>query len=67
MVYLGNQPVVVEPTNFLDSTGFIRVNPQTLTANLTVTTGWNGSTIGTLTIPSGLSVIIQSGARWVIL
>lgn len=62
MTYLGNQAI-----NFWDTTGIVRVNPQTITQNIVLSSGWNGSSVGTVTIASGVSVTVASGARWVIL
>lgn len=62
MKYLGNQAI-----NFWDNENVVRVNSQTITQSIVLSTGWNGSSVGTVTIASGVSVTVASGARWVIL
>lgn len=42
-------------------------NSTTITANYTMTTGKNASSVGPITVNSGISVTVPSGARWVIL
>jgi hypothetical protein len=42
-------------------------NKQTVTANYTITSGRNASSVGPITIASGKAVTIPSGSRWVIL
>ena len=42
-------------------------NKQTVTANYTITSGRNASSVGPITIASGTAVTIPSGSRWVIL
>lgn len=41
-------------------------NPQTITANYTITTGSNAMAAGPITIASGVSVTIPSGSVWTI-
>jgi hypothetical protein len=48
------------------ATNGIMLNAKTLVASFTVATGFNASTIGPFTVPSGLSVTVSSGSRWVI-
>ena len=47
--------------------GVIYENAQNLTTNYTMTTGYNGESVGPITVASGVSVTIPSGSRWVIL
>lgn len=42
-------------------------NKQTVTANYTITSGRNASSVGPITIASGTAVTIPIGSRWVIL
>ena len=45
----------------------IAYNSNSIAENVTITTGNNAMSVGTLTIASGFSVTVQSGCRWVIL
>ena len=42
-------------------------NATTVTTNYTLTTGRNAMSVGPMTINSGITVTVPSGARWVIL
>ena len=42
----------------------IRLNTQTITANYTIPTGYNGSSAGPITIPDGITVTISDGSAW---
>jgi hypothetical protein len=44
----------------------IAYNANTIGENVTVTTGNNGLSAGPITISSGFTVTVQSGAAWVI-
>lgn len=56
----------LQASQVVASNGFF-VNPNTLVSSYTVATATNASTNGPFTIPSGLSVTVSSGARWVVL
>lgn len=45
----------------------IRTNPNTVTQNLTIPTGINGSTVGPVTIEAGASVTVEADATWVVI
>lgn len=45
----------------------IAYNAQTISENLTVTTGNNGYSAGPITLTAGYSVTVQAGSRWVII
>jgi len=47
--------------------GAIYENAQNIVANYTMTTNYNGESVGPITVASGVSVTIPSGSRWVIL
>lgn len=49
------------------ATKAIAYNSQTISENVTVTTGNSGLSAGPITISSGYSVTVESGSRWVIL
>ena len=40
---------------------------QTVNANVTITTGNNAISVGPVTIASGVTVVIPSGSKWLIL
>jgi len=42
-------------------------NSATIAENITIATGRNGMSTGPIDIPSGLSVTIESGSRWVVI
>jgi len=42
-------------------------NQTTVTTNYTLTTGYNAESVGPITINSGITVTVPSGARWVVL
>ena len=45
----------------------IAYNSQTISENLTVTTGNSGYSAGPITLTAGYSVTVQAGSRWVII
>jgi hypothetical protein len=47
--------------------GAIYENSQNITSNYTMTSNYNGESVGPITVASGVSVTIPSGSRWVIL
>ena len=47
--------------------GAIYENKQSITSNYTMSTNYNGESVGPITVASGVSVTIPSGSRWVIL
>jgi hypothetical protein len=42
-------------------------NQRIVTTNYTLTTGYNAESVGPITINSGVTVTVPSGARWVVL
>ena len=42
-------------------------NGQTVTTNYTLSTGFNAMSVGPITVNSGITVTVPSGARWVVL
>lgn len=42
----------------------IRLNPKTITNNLTVPAGYNASSAGPITIADGVNVTVSPGANW---
>ena len=51
----------------LGTSSVIRTNANTISENITFLTNTNGSSVGTITIASGSTVTIPSGATWRIL
>jgi hypothetical protein len=65
VVYLGGR-VVTNPYLSADTNGIIRINASTLTENCTITTGYNGSSAGPLTIANGVTVVVSNNSVWTI-
>ena len=66
LTYLGER-VTVNPYLSADSFGIIRVNPNVLTENATIATGYNASSAGPLTIANNVTVTIANNATWTII
>jgi hypothetical protein len=49
-----------------DTYGIIRVNPNVLTENATIATGYNASSAGPLTIANNVVVTIANNATWTV-
>ena len=47
--------------------GAVYENKQSITANYTMATNYNGESVGPIQIDSGVTVTIPSGSRWVVL
>jgi hypothetical protein len=65
VVYLGGK-VVTNPYLSADTNGIIRINASTLTENVVITTGYNGSSAGPLTIANGVVVTVSNNSTWTI-
>lgn len=65
LVYLGGR-VVTNPYLSADTNGIIRINASTLTENVVITTGYNGSSAGPLTIANGVTVVVSNNSTWTI-
>jgi hypothetical protein len=48
------------------SSGVISENQQTISTNYTVTSSYNGSSVGPVTINTGVSVTVGTDQRWLI-
>tara|TARA_B100002019_G_C21215192_1_gene571628 strand:- start:987 stop:1319 length:333 start_codon:yes stop_codon:yes gene_type:complete len=55
----------IKQDEFRNSTQFYS-NKTAIASNKTITTSYNHMTIGNITINSGVTVTVNSGARWVI-
>jgi len=49
------------------ASGAIYINAQNISTNYTFPTGYNGESVGPITIASGNTVTVTTGCRWVIL
>lgn len=65
VVYMGER-LTVNPYLSADTYGIIRVNPNVLTENAAITTGYNASSAGPLTIANNVTVTIANNATWTI-
>lgn len=72
-VYTSNAKLLYKPStgefqaSELVASNGIFVNSATVSANYTIGSGYNGSSVGPMTINSGISVTVASGQRWVVL
>ena len=65
LIYLGGR-VVQNPYLSADTQGIIRINASVLTENVTITTGYNGSSAGPLEIANNVVVQIANNSTWTI-
>jgi hypothetical protein len=72
-VYTSNAKLLYKPSTgefqayVLNATNGLVLNATTLLASYTIPSGSNAMTVGPFTVPSGLSVTVTSGQRWVVL
>ena len=65
LTYMGDR-VVVSPYLSADTYGIVRVNASTLTENVSITTGYNASSAGPLTLANNVTVSVANNATWTI-
>ena len=65
IVYMGDR-VQVNPYLSADTQGIIRINPNVISENVTITTGYNASSAGPLTIANGKTVTVSNNATWTV-
>jgi len=65
IIYLGGR-IVQNPYLSADTNGIIRINASTLTENVTITTGYNASSAGPLTIANNVVVTVANNSTWTI-
>ena len=65
VVYLGGA-VITTPYLSADTYGIIRINAATLTQNATITTGYNASSAGPLTVANNVTVTVANNSTWTI-
>ena len=63
--YLGDR-VQVNPALSADTYGIVRINSNVLTENVSITTGYNASSAGPLTIANNRTVTIANNSCWTI-
>ena len=65
LTYLGDR-VQVTPYLSADNSGIVRINASTLTENVSITTGYNASSAGPLTVANNVVVTIANNSVWTI-
>ena len=65
VTYLGDR-VQVTPYLSADTFGIVRINASTLTENVSITTGYNASSAGPLTVANNVVVTIANNSVWTI-
>ena len=65
IVYMGDR-VMVNPYLSADTQGIVRINANILTENVSITTGYNASSAGPLTIANNVTVTIANNSTWTI-
>jgi hypothetical protein len=65
LTYLGDR-VQVTPYLSADNFGIVRINASTLTENCSITTGYNASSAGPLTVANNVVVTIANNSTWTI-
>ena len=65
VVYLG-QRILTNPYLSADTYGIVRINAATLTENVTISTGYNASSAGPLTVANNVVVQISNNSTWTI-
>ena len=65
VIYLG-QRVMTNPYLSPDTYGIVRINASTLTENVSITTGYNASSAGPLTLANNVTVTVANNSTWTI-
>jgi hypothetical protein len=65
VIYLGGR-IMTNPYLAADTYGIIRINANTITENCTITTGYNGSSAGPVTVANNRVVTIANNSVWTI-
>jgi hypothetical protein len=65
LTYLGER-VTVNPYLAADTYGIVRINANILTENCSITTGYNASSAGPLTIANNVVVQVANNSTWTI-
>ena len=65
LTYMGER-VTVNPYLSADTYGIVRINASTLTENVSITTGYNASSAGPLTVANNVTVTVANNSTWTI-
>ena len=65
LTYMGER-VLVNPALSADTYGIVRINANILTENVTISTGYNGSSAGPLTLANNVVVTVSNNSTWTI-
>jgi hypothetical protein len=65
LTYLGNR-ITVNPYLSADGQGIVRINANILTENVSITTGYNASSAGPLTLANNVVVTVANNSTWTI-
>ena len=65
LTYMGER-VTVNPYLSADSQGIVRINANILTENVSITTGYNASSAGPLTLANNVTVSVANNSTWTI-
>lgn len=65
LIYVGGR-VLTNPYLSADTYGVIRVNPNILTTNTTITTGYNGSAAGPITVANNVTLEISNNSTFTV-
>ena len=65
IVYMADR-VVTNPYLSADTQGIVRVNANILSENVNITTGYNASSAGPLTLANNVTVTVANNATWTI-
>jgi hypothetical protein len=58
--------VLTNPYLSADTFGIVRINANILTENVSITTGYNGSSAGPLTLANNVVVSVANNSTWTI-
>jgi hypothetical protein len=65
VIYLGGR-IMTNPYLAADTYGIIRINANQITENVVITTGYNGSSAGPITVANNRVVTIANNSVWTI-
>ena len=65
LTYMGER-VTVNPYLSADGQGIVRINANILTENVSITTGYNASSAGPLTLANNVTVSVANNSTWTI-
>lgn len=65
LIYVGGR-VLTNPYLSADIFGVIRINPSILTTNTTITTGYNGSAAGPITVANNITLEISNNSTFTV-